>query len=67
MRSQLCSPYSMPFSVILTSTPGLTLKITGIKVTITSQPHRNMTVYQKKEEISEFVLVISFILRQFHI
>ena len=59
MRLQLCSPYSMPLSVILTSTPGLTLEITGIKVTISSQPHRNMTVLKKKSII---LLVISIIL-----
>lgn len=35
-------PYSMPFSVNLTFTPGLMLKVAGMRAPRTSQQHRNI-------------------------
>lgn len=41
-------PYSMPFSVSLTFTPGLVLKVVGMRATRPNQQHRNISAAGKE-------------------
>lgn len=61
-------PYSRPFSVSLTFTPGLVLKVTGIKATRASQQHRNILTggRWKRQQNNNNIYNYIFLLTWYH-